>query len=135
CHFFLLSPFPLFLIIKMFISFSKIIISGTNIFGHTNECKEVSYMLNDKQLTQCKKELLSRQNVIQQHLEEHFGLENAAIHESSSELSSYDNHPADNGSELFERQKDIALNEHEKKELTYIEIALSNIDNVSTGNI
>ncbi len=36
------------------------------------------------------------------------------------ELSSYDNHPADEGTDLYEREKDIALNEHS-------EIRLKNI--------
>ena len=90
-------------------------------------------MLTETQLLACKQELLARKQAIQMHENEHFGLEDEAIHESSQELSSYDNHPADNASELFERQKDIALNEHEKNELSDIEEALSKISDHSYG--
>ncbi|MEM5591840.1 hypothetical protein AAHH67_09065 [Niallia circulans] len=37
--------------------------------------------------------------------------------ESVGELSSYDNHPADLGTELFEREKDSALEQHDQSEL------------------
>ena len=37
--------------------------------------------------------------------------------EASGELSSYDNHPGDLGTELFEREKDVALEIHEEEQL------------------
>src|SRR5690606_5005223 len=46
------------------------------------------------------------------------------IKESIGELSSYDNHPGDHGTEEFERGKDLALNEHAEKELADVEYAL-----------
>ncbi|SFM01713.1 transcriptional regulator, TraR/DksA family [Gracilibacillus orientalis] len=90
-------------------------------------------MLHPIDLQQCKQELLERQIIIKQHLKDHFGLEQALNQESTSELSNYDNHPADTGSELFEREKDIALNEHEEKELADIKHALQAIENESYG--
>ena len=41
--------------------------------------------------------------------------------EASGELSSYDNHPGDLGTELFEREKDVALEIHEEDQLNEIE--------------
>ncbi len=45
-----------------------------------------------------------------------------------SELSLYDNHPADIGSELFERGKDVALRDNDKLMLQEIDGALKAID-------
>ena len=53
--------------------------------------------------------------------------------ESVGELSSYDNHPADEASELFERQKDVALNEHEGEYLKSIHNALLAIEKGTYG--
>ncbi len=49
------------------------------------------------------------------------------------ELSSYDNHPAEQGSEIFERQKDMALRENARTILHKIEDALSSIDEGTYG--
>jgi YteA family regulatory protein len=49
------------------------------------------------------------------------------------ELSSYDNHPADEGTDLFEREKDIALNEHYELQLKNINRALEAIENGKYG--
>ena len=43
--------------------------------------------------------------------------------DSVSELSAYDNHPADLGTELFEREKDIALHVHEEEQVNRIDDA------------
>ncbi|WP_018932855.1 TraR/DksA C4-type zinc finger protein [Gracilibacillus lacisalsi] len=90
-------------------------------------------MLHPTEIQQCKQELLTRKKEMKEHLKDHFGLEQAINKESVSELSNYDNHPADTGSELFEREKDIALNEHEEKELSDIKQALQAIDNGTYG--
>jgi len=55
------------------------------------------------------------------------------LQESISELSSYDNHPADLGSEVFERGKDIALKENVEIQLRKIEDALAKIASGSYG--
>ena len=44
--------------------------------------------------------------------------------EAAGELSSYDNHPGDLGTELFEREKDVALEVHEENQLSEIKAAL-----------
>src|SRR5690625_6037438 len=65
-------------------------------------------------------------------MQDHFGLQ-SAVKDTTGELSSYDNHPADMGTELFERGKDVALNEHAEKELEEINSALHAIDEGTYG--
>lgn len=64
---------------------------------------------------------------------DHFGLESGHPHESVGDLSSYDNHPADEGTDLFEREKDIALNEHLEKEYAEVKNALKRIEDGTYG--
>lgn len=52
---------------------------------------------------------------------------------SISELSAYDNHPADIGSEVFERSKDFALRENAMLTLTAVEHALAKIERGKYG--
>lgn len=47
---------------------------------------------------------------------------------SIEELSSYDNHPADLGTEMFERSKDLSLRENAKLRLAEVNEALHRID-------
>ncbi|MGP4075478.1 TraR/DksA C4-type zinc finger protein [Halobacillus sp. K22] len=75
-----------------------------------------------------KKQLEERQMEIETRLLEKnsLGVERAfASDMASGELSQYDNHPADSGSELYEREKDIALLGHLKEELSDIEYSLN----------
>ncbi|WP_243291139.1 TraR/DksA C4-type zinc finger protein [Bacillus sp. FJAT-47783] len=87
-----------------------------------------SHFAFQKQLEQMKKE-------IEQRLEsnDHFGIERGHPHESVGELSSYDNHPGDEGTELYEREKDIALNEHLEKEYEEVCEALNRIKDGTYG--
>ncbi|MGF7185732.1 YteA family regulatory protein [Desulfitispora alkaliphila] len=62
------------------------------------------------------------------HMEEYKELE---MGESIAELATYDNHPADIGSELYERSKDIALAEGIKHKLQHVGNAL---DKINTNN-
>lgn len=81
-------------------------------------------MITNTQTQECQDMLLKRQNELIDLLHDHFDLNRAFTQESMGELSNYDNHPADHGSELFERGKDIALNEHAEQELEDINKAL-----------
>ncbi|WP_047981012.1 TraR/DksA C4-type zinc finger protein [Ornithinibacillus contaminans] len=90
-------------------------------------------MISNDQINQCKQALLARQNELIPHVEDHFGKSLELAKESTGELSNYDNHPADLGTELFERQKDIALNEHAEKELEEINAALHAINEGTYG--
>ncbi|AWB45348.1 molecular chaperone DnaK [Paenibacillus sp. CAA11] len=62
----------------------------------------------------------------------HFGIQ-ASLRDTTGELSTNDNHPADVGSEMFERSKDLALNEQEEYRLTRIDEALERIENGTYG--
>lgn len=90
-------------------------------------------MITGEQLNQCKQDLLARQNELIEHVQDHYGLSVEFIKESMGELSNYDNHPADHGTELYERQKDLALNEHAEKELEEINEALHAIEEGTYG--
>jgi RNA polymerase-binding transcription factor DksA len=50
-----------------------------------------------------------------------------------SELSDYDQHPADTASETFEREKDVSILEQLEEELAELQAALERIDNGTYG--
>lgn len=93
----------------------------------------VFLMLTEKQLSRMKKRLESRELELIQQLKDHFGLKYEFSQEVSGELSNYDNHPGDLGTELFERSKDLALNEHAEKELEHINKSLHAIEEGTYG--
>ncbi|WP_163971748.1 TraR/DksA C4-type zinc finger protein [Oceanobacillus halotolerans] len=90
-------------------------------------------MITKEQLSQCKNALLERQNELIENVKDHFGMNEELIKESMSELSNYDNHPGDHGTELYEREKDVALNEHAEEELKEINEALHAIEEGTYG--
>lgn len=92
-------------------------------------------MLSKQELTNFKNTLNGLKLELENQLDrnEHYGLDEAFWKESMGELSSYDNHPGDAGTELFERQKDIALNEHSEDELKNINRALKAIEEGTYG--
>lgn len=53
--------------------------------------------------------------------------------EDVSELSDYDQHPADLGTETFEREKDLSILEQLEAELGELQAALERIDNGTYG--
>lgn len=61
-----------------------------------------------------------------------FGLEKA-VRDSVSELSAYDNHPADLGSETFERGKDLALFDNNRRLLNDVNAALRRLQDGTYG--
>jgi YteA family regulatory protein len=56
-----------------------------------------------------------------------------SIRDSTSELSSYDNHPADLGSETYELDKQFALTRHSARQIDEIGAALERIEDGSYG--
>jgi len=62
-----------------------------------------------------------------------YGLENS-VRDSVSEFSAYDNHPADLGSETFERSKDLALLDNTNLLLSKVEAALDRIREGTYGS-
>lgn len=94
---------------------------------------EADEVITSEQLSECKSALIQRQNELINHIQDHFGRTLEMAKESVGELSNYDNHPADSGTELFERGKDTALNEHAEKELEEINEALHAIEEGTYG--
>lgn len=92
-------------------------------------------MLSSQQITEFRSQLLKDKKELEIHFEQndHFGLTRGHPHESVGELSSYDNHPADEATELYEREKDVALNEHYNHQMDNINRALAAMDNGSYG--
>ncbi|WP_416148075.1 TraR/DksA C4-type zinc finger protein [Salipaludibacillus sp. HK11] len=86
-------------------------------------------MLTNQQLQAIKSNLIQTKNDLQTRLDpQHYGRELEFPKNSVSELSNNDNHPGDLGTELFEREKDIALNEHSEHLLQEIDKSLKEID-------
>lgn len=92
-------------------------------------------LLTAEKLSAFLSQLMMEKQELEHRLQDHrhFGLERSHPHDSMGELSSYDNHPADEGTELFEREKDIALNEHEQYELANINRAIQAIEEGAYG--
>src|SRR5260370_8491494 len=57
------------------------------------------------------------------------GLGDAPENDELSELSDYDQHPADTATETFEREKDVSILEQLEEELAELQAALERIDN------
>ena len=89
-------------------------------------------MLSETERNHLKATLVERQNELIPQIKDHYGLENAQ-RQTTGELSNYDNHPGDLGTETYERGKDLALNEHAERELEDINRALHAIEEGSYG--
>jgi YteA family regulatory protein len=91
--------------------------------------------LNQKQIATFRSALLDLQQDIneRQKKNDDFGLGEGHYHESMGELSSYDNHPGDEGTDLYEREKDIALHQHQDYELENIQAALTAMEKGTYG--
>ncbi|PYI54558.1 TraR/DksA C4-type zinc finger protein [Paenibacillus flagellatus] len=90
--------------------------------------------LSNRQLSELRETLLQERQSLERRLDQndHFGAADP-LSATTGELSSYDNHPADIGSETFERGKDIALNEHEEHHLSDVKDALERMDEGTYG--
>ncbi|WP_328588932.1 TraR/DksA C4-type zinc finger protein [Niallia nealsonii] len=88
-------------------------------------------LLTQEQINTLKKELEDRKAEISNRQSRYVDDDNQR--ESVGELSSYDNHPADMATELYEREKDYALEEHDQSELNKINDALQAIEEGTYG--
>lgn len=96
--------------------------------------KDVKKLLKDSQIQTLKQELVQQQKQLQEHLHQDLdNLHHTNERDNSGELSLYDNHPADMGTELYEREKDFAIDDHAKLELNKIQHALEAISEGSYG--
>lgn len=85
--------------------------------------------IGEHQLEQLRSDLLREKNELAERMENNdkFGM-NEPMGVELGELSLIDNHPADIGSELFERGKDLALTEMWEHQLEKAEAALARMD-------
>ncbi|MDQ6418949.1 TraR/DksA C4-type zinc finger protein [Paenibacillus sp. LHD-117] len=90
--------------------------------------------LTNAQYSSLRSRLEDEQADILSRLEQndHYG-KSDSMRDESGELSPIDNHPGDMASELYEREKDIALLEQEELHLSRIEAALDAMDKGNYG--
>lgn len=86
-------------------------------------------MLSNQQLKEFQQQLQQSKQELEERLNDSGNYDlRRSLEDSTGELSSYDNHPGDEGTELYEREKDLALSEHDRDEIRDIERALSAIE-------
>ncbi len=92
-------------------------------------------MLNAKQLAALRQELNTIKTELDKQLAEQdeHGM-GSAMRDTTQELSMVDNHPADIGTELFERGKDLALHDNALHQLEEVSMALRRLDDGSYGS-
>ncbi|SEQ86762.1 TraR/DksA C4-type zinc finger protein [Piscibacillus halophilus] len=80
-----------------------------------------------------KQQLLEDKKRVKEELDS-FDTDRSFIEESVGELNSVDQqHPADTGTELYEREKDMAFHRRAEEELSEIEHALEKMENGTYG--
>ena len=91
-------------------------------------------ILTENQIATLKKMLIEQRNDAEVVTAEADGLlDKGSLRDSVDELSTIDNHPADLATELYEREKDIAIKAHEVDALQKVDAALEAIENGSYG--
>lgn len=91
-------------------------------------------LLSEKQIQIFKQKLLNRKKKLQsENKQQDDSFAETSLAEATGELTTYDNHPADMGTELVDRQRDMALNQLAKKEHEDIEQALQAIKEGTYG--
>jgi YteA family regulatory protein len=90
--------------------------------------------MTDAQRSKLKDQLLQEKRRLEKRLKgnQNYGLEQG-MNDSIGELSGYDNHPGDIGTELYERGKDLALNEADEERLKAIDQALVRMEEGQYG--
>lgn len=77
--------------------------------------------------------LIEQRASLQRVTEDNEFLDSGSLRDSTDELSTIDNHPADLATELFEREKDMALKVHNDDELAQVNAALDALENGTYG--
>jgi YteA family regulatory protein len=88
--------------------------------------------LTNAQLHQLRHQLEQELTELRDSLDDRYGM-GESLETMTDELSFYDNHPADLGSETFERGKDLALREHASLRLNEIDAALERMEDGTYG--
>lgn len=89
--------------------------------------------LNEKQLAKLKELLLAEKSEIDRHFAMEADDGTTSITDDTGELSSYDNHPADLGTETFERERDAAIDQRYFERREDVERALAKLENGTYG--
>ncbi|WP_337189420.1 TraR/DksA C4-type zinc finger protein [Ureibacillus xyleni] len=91
-------------------------------------------ILTEQQKSHLKKILLEqKESLVRDSDYDDEYLERGSMRDSVDELSMVDNHPADLGTELYEREKDMALKVHDEDELAKVTAALEKMENGTYG--
>ncbi|WP_028399693.1 TraR/DksA C4-type zinc finger protein [Ectobacillus panaciterrae] len=90
-------------------------------------------MLTPQQSEQFKSILLQQKKELEQTIQNREEYERASESDSVGELSLYDNHPGDMGTEQYEREKDLGLMEFWHKQLDDVNHALERIESGQYG--
>lgn len=77
--------------------------------------------------------LIEQKASLQRVVEDNEFLDSGSLRDSTDELSTIDNHPADLATELFEREKDMALKVHDEDELAKVNAALQAMEDDTYG--
>ncbi|MEJ8544564.1 TraR/DksA C4-type zinc finger protein [Brevibacillus borstelensis] len=88
--------------------------------------------MDEQKLAHFRVRLLEQKKELEDRVQDHYGMREP-MSTSLQEFSMYDNHPADIGSEMFEREKDLALDSLDRETLKEIDQALSRMDEGSYG--
>ncbi|QDI90850.1 yteA family sporulation protein [Salicibibacter halophilus] len=96
--------------------------------GHSEECERRDYMLNEEQINALKKQLKTMKNELEAETE------GSNRPEEIGELSQAANHPGDQGTELHEQAKNIALNNQSQQQLDDVQQALQAIEDGTYGH-
>jgi len=90
-------------------------------------------ILNEKKISKLKNMLIEERCLLERKMETNDEYLEGSLRDSVDELSTVDNHPADLGTELYEREKDMALKVHDNDELTKVNAALQKIEDGTYG--
>ncbi|MFF5994933.1 TraR/DksA C4-type zinc finger protein [Lysinibacillus sp. KU-BSD001] len=90
-------------------------------------------ILTEKQKTKLRHMLIERKNSAEGIIEKDDLLDKGSLRDSVDELSTIDNHPADLATELYEREKDMALKAHNNDELAKVNAALQAMEDGTYG--
>jgi YteA family regulatory protein len=88
--------------------------------------------MDKEKIAECKQRLLDQKRELEERVQAHYGMREQMA-TSLQEFSMYDNHPADIGSEMFEREKDLALDSLDRETLKEIDQALTRMEEGTYG--
>ncbi|MDW7672906.1 MAG: TraR/DksA C4-type zinc finger protein [Bacillota bacterium] len=90
--------------------------------------------MDQKKQLQIKQQLLKERKEFQEEVSHmNLGQLEGSMSDATGELSTYDNHPADLGSEMFERSKDLSIRENLKHQISHIDDALGHMKDGTYG--